>query len=226
MQRILVIEDEIKTADSLRQGLGENHYEVEVAYDGTTGRKAALKNQFDLIITDIVLPGINGIELCRELRAAQVETPILMLTALGTLDNKVEGFDSGADDYLPKPFEFKELLARIRALLKRNPHTQKMAHRIGLADLELNLDTRKARRQGTEIDLTAKEFALLEYFIRNSGRVLSKNEIADRVWGIDFDTGTNVVEVYINYLRKKIDRDFPQKLIHTAFGMGYIMKEK
>jgi DNA-binding response OmpR family regulator len=149
-----------------------------------------------------------------------------MLTALGTLDDQLQGFDSGADDYLPKPFEFKELLVRILALLKRNPHKVKENKTLSFADLELNLDTRKAKRNNTEIDLTAKEFALLEYFIRNKGRVLSKSEIAERVWGIDFDTGTNVIEVYVNYLRKKIDRDFPEKLIHTQFGMGYIMKQK
>lgn len=226
MQRLLVIEDELKTAASLRRGLVENHYDVKVVHDGLEGKELALNEYFDLIVTDIMLPGINGIELCRQLRTAHVETPILMLTALGTLDNKVEGFDSGADDYLPKPFEFKELILRIRALLKRNPQVNKSPHVMRISDLELNLDTKKARRGATEIDLTAREFALLEYFIRNSGRVLSKNEIADQVWGIDFDTGTNVVEVYINYLRKKIDRDFPHKLIHTQFGMGYILKEK
>lgn len=226
MQRLLIVEDEIKTAESLRQGLEELHYMVDVANDGLVAKKMAIRNTYDLIISDIILPGLSGIELCTQLRKAKIETPILMLTALGTLDDKLQGFDSGADDYLPKPFEFKELLVRIRALLKRNPHTVKENNILSFADLELNLDTRKAKRNNTEIDLTAKEFALLEYFIRNKGRVLSKSEIAERVWGIDFDTGTNVIEVYVNYLRKKIDRDFPEKLIHTQFGMGYIMKQK
>ncbi|HEU4718404.1 MAG TPA: response regulator transcription factor [Bacteroidia bacterium] len=226
MQRILIIEDEVKTAQSIRQGLEEQQYKVDIAYDGEMGKRLATRHKFDLIISDIILPGINGIELCRQLRAEKIQTPVLMLTALSTVDDKVEGFESGADDYLPKPFEFKELLARIRAMLKRNPQTNTADREITVADLSLNLDNRKATRGGKEIELTAREFALLEFFMRNVGRVLSKVEIAERVWGIDFDTGTNVVEVYINYLRKKIDREFPLKLIHTQFGMGYIMKEK
>lgn len=226
MQRLLIIEDEIKTARSVKQGLEEHNYHVEVAYDGTVGSKMALRGNYDLIISDIILPGINGIELCKQLRLAEIQTPILMLTALGTIADKLEGFDSGADDYLPKPFEFKELLARIKALLKRNPKISAPARELHIADLILNLETRKAERAGRGIDLTAKEFALLEYFIQNRERVLSKVEIAEHVWGIDFDTGTNVIEVYVNYLRKKIDKDFDHKLIHTQFGMGYIMKEK
>lgn len=226
MQRLLIIEDEVKTARSVKQGLEEHHYHVEVAYDGNVGSKMALRGDYDLIISDIVLPGINGIEICKQLRLAHVQTPVLMLTALGTIADKIEGFDSGADDYLPKPFEFKELLARIKALLKRNPRIIAPARELSIADLTLNMETKKAVRAGTEIDLTAKEFALLEYFILNKNRVLSKVEIADHVWGIDFDTGTNVIEVYVNYLRKKIDKDFDHKLIHTQFGMGYIMKEK
>lgn len=226
MQRLLIIEDEVKTARSVKQGLEEHQYHVELAFDGDMGKKMALRNNYDLIVTDIIMPGINGIELCRQLRNAQLQTPILMLTALGTVSDKVEGFDSGADDYLAKPFEFQELLARIKALLKRNLPVIPKAQVLSIADLELNLDTKKAIRAGKEIDLTAKEFALLEFFISNKGRVLSKIEIAERVWSIDFDTGTNVVEVYINYLRKKIDKDFSPKLIHTQFGMGYIMKEK
>ncbi len=226
MQRLLIIEDEIKTAQSIKQGLEEHQYKVELANNGTLGKEMAMLNKHDLIITDIILPGINGIDLCRQLREAKILTPILMLTALSTVDDKVEGFNSGADDYLAKPFEFKELLARIRALLKRNPQSFSQENVLSIADMELNLDTKKAWRNGKEIDLTAREFALLEYFIRNKGRVISKTEIAEQVWGIGFDTGTNVVEVYINYVRKKIDKDFPKKLIHTQFGMGYIMKEK
>lgn len=226
MQRLLIIEDEIKTARSVKQGLEEHNYHVDLAYDGTVGSKMALRGNYDLIISDIVLPGINGIELCRQLRKAELQTPILMLTALGTIADKLEGFDSGADDYLPKPFEFQELLARIKALLKRNPQIATPVRELKIADLTLNPETRKAERAGVTIDLTAKEFGLLEFFMQNQNRVLSKVEIAERVWGIDFDTGTNVIEVYVNYLRKKIDKDFDQKLIHTQFGMGYIMKEK
>lgn len=226
MQRLLIIEDEVKTVQSVKQGLEELHYKVDVAYDGGMGKKMALRNKYDLIISDIILPVKNGIELCRELREENVQTPMLMLTALGTVSDKLEGFDSGADDYLAKPFEFQELLARIRALLKRNPQIAQEAGLLAIADLELNLDTKKARRNGKEIGLTAKEFALLQYFILHKGRVLSKVEIAQHVWGIDFDTGTNVVEVYVNYLRKKIDKDFSTKLIHTQFGMGYVIKEK
>jgi two-component system copper resistance phosphate regulon response regulator CusR len=226
MQKILVIEDEVKTAQSIRQGLEEHQFHVDIAYDGIMGKRMALRNKYDMIITDIIMPGKNGIDLCRELRKENLQAPILMLTALGTIADKLEGFDSGADDYLAKPFEFKELLARIKALLKRNPQILQESHHLTYADLELNLDTKKAVRNGKEIDLTAKEFALLHYFILNKGRVLSKVEIAQHVWGIDFDTGTNVVEVYVNYLRKKIDKDFASKLIHTQFGMGYIMKEK
>jgi two-component system copper resistance phosphate regulon response regulator CusR len=226
MQKILVIEDEVKTAQSIRQGLEEHQFHIDVAYDGIMGKRMALRNNYDMIISDIIMPGKNGIDLCRELRKENLQTPILMLTALGTIADKLEGFDSGADDYLAKPFEFQELLARIKALLKRNPQILQESHLLRYADLELNLDTKKAGRNGKEIDLTAKEFALLRYFILNKGRVLSKVEIAQHVWGIDFDTGTNVVEVYVNYLRKKIDKGFSSKLIHTQFGMGYIMKEK
>lgn len=226
MYRLLVIEDEVKTARSIKQGLEEHDYLVEVAFDGNEGLRLAMGGKFDLIVTDIVLPGLNGISLCKQLREAQVPTPILMLTALGSVADKVEGFDSGADDYLSKPFEFLELLVRIRALLKRSPQIVQPARVLATADLELNLETKKARRANVEIDLTAKEFALLEYFIRNKNRVLSKMEIAEHVWGIDFDTGTNVIEVYVNYLRKKIDKDFTRKLIHTQFGMGYIMNDK
>jgi len=226
MQRLLIIEDEIKTAQSIKQGLEEHQFDVEIANDGMIGKEKAMNEKYDLVITDIILPGINGIDLCRQLRDAKISTPILMLTALSTVDDKVEGFNSGADDYLAKPFEFKELLARIRALLKRNPQTFSNDNILSIADMELNLNTKKAWRNGKEIDLTAREFALLEYFIRNKGRVLSKTEIAEQVWGIGFDTGTNVVEVYINYVRKKIDKGLSKKLIHTQFGMGYIMKEK
>ncbi len=221
---LLLIEDEPKTVQSLKQGLEENGYAVDVAYDGLIGKQLAMRNSYHLIVSDIIIPGINGVELCRELRAAGNETPILMLTALGTTDDKVVGFDAGADDYLVKPFEFKELLARVRALTKRGSAVSQTAQIMRFADLEVNMDAKTVYRAEQKIELTAREFNLLVYLIRNQGRVISKAEIAEQVWEIDFDSGTNIIEVYVNYLRKKIDRDFEVKLIHTQFGMGYVMK--
>lgn len=224
--KILLIEDEPKTALSIKSGLEENHYEVDLAYNGQTGLQLALSNSYQLIISDIILPYINGIELCLKLRENNIQTPVLMLTALGTTDDKVTGFDSGADDYLVKPFEFKELLARIRALTKRNIGIISISNTLKFADLELNFDSKMVIRGGKEIALTAREFALMEYFMRNKEKVVSKTDIAEKVWDIKFDTGTNVIEVYVNYLRNKIDKDFPKKLIHTVHGMGYVLKEK
>ena len=226
MQQILVIEDEEKMARSLKVGLEEHHYKVDLAFNGITGKQMVLENNYDLIISDIIMPGLNGIALCQQLREEHIETPVLMLTALGTVADKVEGFQSGADDYLSKPFEFEELLVRVQALLKRSQWMKHKARELSIADLVLNLDTKTAKRNGREIELTAKEYALLECFLQNQGRVLSKSDIAEKVWGIDFDTGTNIVEVYVNYLRKKIDKDFTPKLIHTVIGLGYILKEK
>jgi two-component system copper resistance phosphate regulon response regulator CusR len=222
--KLLLIEDEPKTLQSIRQGLEENGYEVDIAYDGLIGRQLARTNVYQLIISDIIIPGINGIELCREIRSWGDETPILMLTALGTTDDKVTGLDAGADDYLVKPFEFKELLARVRALTKRGSTVSHTAQVLKFADLEVSLDAKTVYRSGNKINLTAREFNLLVYLIRNQGRVISKVEIAEQVWDIGFDTGTNVIEVYVNYLRKKIDKDYPVKLIHTQFGMGYVLK--
>lgn len=222
--KLLLIEDEPKTLQSIRQGLEENGYEVDIAYDGLIGKQLARSNGYQLIISDIIIPGINGIELCREIRSWGDETPILMLTALGTTDDKVTGLDAGADDYLVKPFEFKELLARVRALTKRGSTVSHTAQVLRFADLEVSLDAKTVYRSGNKINLTAREFNLLVYLIRNQGRVISKVEIAEQVWDIGFDTGTNVIEVYVNYLRKKIDRDYPVKLIHTQFGMGYVLK--
>ena len=221
---LLLIEDEPKTVQSLKQGLEENGYAVDVAYDGLMGKQLAMRNSYNLIVSDIIIPGINGVELCRELRKAGNETPILMLTALGTTDDKVLGFDAGADDYLVKPFEFKELLARVRALTKRGSAVSQTAQIMRFADLEVNMDAKTVHRAEQKIELTAREFNLLVYLIRNQGRVISKAEIAEQVWEIDFDSGTNIIEVYVNYLRKKIDRDFAVKLIHTQFGMGYVLK--
>ncbi|HEV7349598.1 response regulator transcription factor [Telluribacter sp.] len=224
--KLLLIEDEPKTLQSLKQGLEENGFEVDVAYDGLIGLQIARRNAYQLIISDIIIPGMNGVELCRELRKMGNQTPILMLTALGTTDDKVTGFDAGADDYLVKPFEFKELMARVRALTKRGGNISQTAQLLGFADLEVNLDAKTVHRSGVKIELTAREFNLLVYLIRNQGRVVSKAEIAEQVWEIDFDSGTNIIEVYVNYLRKKIDRDFPTKLIHTQFGMGYVLKNE
>ena len=222
--KVLLIEDEPKTVQSLKQGLEEDGYEVDIAYDGLMGKQLAKNNSYQLIISDIIIPGINGIELCREIRKSGDNTPILMLTALGTTDDKVTGLDAGADDYLVKPFEFKELLARVRALTKRGSNTSHTAQLLRFADLEISFDAKTVHRSGNKINLTAREFNLLVYLIRNQGRVISKVEIAEQVWDIGFDTGTNVIEVYVNYLRKKIDKDYPVKLIHTQFGMGYVLK--
>jgi two-component system, OmpR family, copper resistance phosphate regulon response regulator CusR len=226
--KLLLIEDEPKTVQSLSQGLKENGFEVDFCYDGSLGLHMAKKDTYDVIVSDIIMPGLNGIELCKELRKEGITTPILMLTALGDLQDKVQGFDAGADDYLIKPFEFVELMMRIRALGRRSstvPFTNSK-NTIHFADLEMNFDTKTATRSGHKIALTAKEFSLMEMFIRNQGKVISKPEIAEKVWDISFDSGTNVIEVYINLLRKKIDKDFPQKLIHNVYGMGYVLKNE
>lgn len=222
--KILIIEDEVKTVQSIKQGLEEHQWDVDVAYDGTMGFQLASREAYSLIISDIILPGINGLELCRKLREANVSTPILMLTALGTTDDKIVGLDAGADDYLVKPFEFRELMARVRALTRRHTDVGQTANLLKLADLELDPDAKKVVRAGKEITLTAKEFQLLEYFLRHQGRVISKVELAEKLWDLTFDTGTNIIEVYINFLRKKIDKDFDPKLLHTQIGMGYVLK--
>jgi two-component system, OmpR family, copper resistance phosphate regulon response regulator CusR len=225
--KILLIEDEKKIADTLSKGLTELDYYVEKAYDGKIGLRLFESNSFNLVITDINLPGINGYDLAKAIRSRNQHIPIMMLTALSTTDDKIEGFDAGADDYLVKPFEFKELLVRIRALLKRTMHQHLPAGNIlKVANLELNVDSKEVIRDGILINLTAKEFQLLEYFMRNRNRLVSRVDIAEKVWDVDFDTKTNVIDVYVNFLRKKIDKDFDPKLIHTQVGMGYIMKEK
>jgi two-component system copper resistance phosphate regulon response regulator CusR len=222
--KILVIEDEVKTLQLIKQGLEEQQWEVDVAYDGLMGFKLATREEYTLIISDIILPGINGLDLCRQLRVANVTTPILLLTALGTTDDKIFGLDAGADDYLVKPFEFRELLARIRALTRRNSRSTNTENVLKIGDLSMDLNTKSVLRAGKEIALTAKEFVLLEYFLRHQGRVISKVELAEKIWDVTFDTGTNVIEVYMNFLRKKIDKDFPTKLLHTQIGMGYVLK--
>ena len=225
---ILVIEDEIRVAQLIKRGLEEQGYQATLAYDGEIGKKLALSRDYNLIITDIILPKINGLDLCKDIRAVKPDSLILMLTALGTTDDKVEGFDAGADDYLVKPFELRELHARIKALMKRNhSSTGKGGNsKLLIADLEMNIQTKSVTRGGKAIDLTPKEFKLLEYMMRNQERVLSRTEIAEKVWDTHFDTGTNFIDVYINYLRKKIDKDYSNKLIHTKPGMGFIFKEE
>lgn len=225
--KVLLIEDEKKIADTLAKGLKELDYDVEIAYDGGIGLRLFESGNFDLIVTDINLPGINGYELCKVIRSRNEHVPIIMLTALSTMDDKIEGFNSGADDYLVKPFEFKELLVRIRALLKRTINQQLPTGNIlKVADLELNVDSKQVNRNGREITLTAKEFQLLEYLMRNRNRLVSRVDINDKVWDLDFDTKTNVIDVYVNFLRKKIEKEGESRLIHTQVGMGYIMKEK
>ena len=225
--KILLIEDEKKIADTISKGLKELGYHVVTAYDGKIGLRLFESASFNLIITDINLPGINGYDLCKTIRSRNQHIPVIMLTALSTTNDKVEGFDAGADDYLVKPFEFRELLVRIRALLKRTMNQQLPSGNIlKVADLELNVDSMEVTRGMKPITLTAKEFQLLEYFMRNRNRVISRADIAERVWDLDFDTKTNVIDVYVNFLRKKIDKDFETKLIHTQVGMGYMMKEK
>lgn len=225
---ILVVEDEQKVAAFLKNGLEEQGYHIDLAFDGYTGEKLALNRDYQLILLDVIIPVTNGIDLCKKIKEAKPELPVLMLTALGTTDDKVAGFDSGADDYLVKPFEFKELIARIKALTKRSQTSQQTTYvpnilRVG--DLQLDIDKKIAIRGEKNIALTAKEFSLLEYLMRNKGRVLSRPDIAEHVWDVTFDTGTNVVEVYVNILRKKIDKDFPTKLIQTRIGLGYVIQE-
>ncbi|HTH54760.1 MAG TPA: response regulator transcription factor [Cyclobacteriaceae bacterium] len=223
MTRILLIEDEEKTAFFIKKGLEENNCTVELANDGTTALQLAFQKTYDLIISDIVLPGKDGWTICKELRTQKSEVPILMLSGMSTTDDIVKGFDLGADDYLVKPFEFRELMVRIKALLKRTSQKQE-SDTLTIGDLVLHVNLRKAIRHEKEITLTGKECALLEYMIRNHDKVISRSELAKHVWKIDFDTGTNMVEVYVNYLRNKIDKGFDKKLIQTQFGLGYILK--
>lgn len=224
--RILVVEDEPKVATFIKNCLEEHEFTAEIAYDGQLAERMIMQYDYDMIILDIIIPHISGIELCKRIRASKPNLPILMLTALGTTEDKIIGFDAGADDYLVKPFEFRELLARIKAISKRSTGKMLSGNKVIVSDLELDLDKKIAIRGDKSISLTAKEFMLLEYLMRNSGRVVSRVDIADKVWEITFDTGTNVVDVYVNILRKKIDRDFPIKLIHTRIGMGYIFGEE
>ncbi|PZR24879.1 MAG: DNA-binding response regulator [Citrobacter freundii] len=224
--RILLVEDEVRIADTLRLGLSENGYEVEVAYDGQIGWRMFQSKRFNLLIVDINLPSITGYELTKMVRAQNENIPVIMLTALSSLDDKIEGYDAGADDYIIKPFEFKELLMKIRVLMRRTADVQApVGNMLRADDLQMNLDTKEVKRDDTVVHLTAKEFQLLEYLLRNKNRVVSRADIAINVWDIDFDTNTNIIDVYINYVRNKIDKPFPRKLIQTQVGMGYMLKE-
>lgn len=228
MYKILIVEDEQRVASLIQTGLNELGFDASVAYDGDTGIRMFRSGGFSLVISDIVLPGKNGFELCREIRQDDTDIPIIMLTALGSTDDKLDGFDAGADDYMVKPFDLRELVARINILLKRKQtvavHEQQPE--IRYADLVIDRKTQKAYRNGTNIKLSPKEYKLLLYMAENADRVISRSEIAEKVWDTHFDTGTNFIDVYINYLRKKVDRDFETKLIHTRTGMGFIFTDK
>jgi len=225
-RRILLVEDEQRIADTLRFGLKEQGFEVEVAYDGNLGYKLFQSLAFNLIVLDINLPGINGYELCKLIRSSNPEIPVIMLTALNSLEEKIEGYDAGADDYIIKPFEFTELLMKIRVLLRRSGNPLVPVGTILRADdLVMNLDAREVSRNGNVINLTAKEFQLLEFLLRRKNKVVSRADIAINVWDIDFDTNTNIIDVYINYVRNKVDKPYEKKLIQTQVGMGYILKE-
>ncbi|WP_199120382.1 response regulator transcription factor [Pedobacter sp. ASV28] len=222
---LLLVEDEPNVVSVVLRGLTAEGFEVSVAPDGLTGEQMAKSNNFDLIILDIMLPGINGLELCKIIKKEKPNIPIIMLTALGTTENIVNGLDNGADDYLIKPFKFAELFARIRMLLRRYKGSIVPDHTINIADLHINLTAKSVKRNNTEITLTATEYRLLEFMAKNKSKILSRIDILENVWDIDFNLGTNVVDVYVNYLRKKIDKNASPKLIHTAVGLGYVLKE-
>ncbi len=221
--RVLVIEDEQRVSSFIKRGLEENGIQVTQAFDGSTGLKTAQRNKFDVIILDIIMPEMNGLEVCTKLREDYgSDISIILLTASGTTEDIVEGLNSGADDYLIKPFKFRELLARVQALARRKTQSPKI---LKVAELELNTETKVVLRQHCIIDLTAREYKLLEYLLRNKNKVVARMDILENVWDVNHDLGTNVVEVYINYLRKKIDHGFDRSLIKTIVGMGYTIKE-
>jgi heavy metal response regulator len=222
--RILVVEDEKKVATFIKKGLEEENYAVDIASDGEEGLVLAQMNEYDLVLLDIMLPTLNGLEVLRRIRGNGSSVPILILTARDSIEDIVSGLDSGSDDYLTKPFSFAELVARVRALLRRK--TGEKTDVLTVSDLSLSTFTRRARRGGREIELTAKEYALLEYFMRNPNRILTRTLISEHVWDYDFDPMTNVIDVYVNYLRKKIDQGFERQLIHTIRGSGYIIKDE
>ncbi len=230
VKNILIVEDENKVATFIKKGLQTQNFTSQIAETGKIALELINEVKFDLIILDIGLPDMSGIEICEKIRMSNTKIPILMLTAFGSVSDKLSGFNAGTDDYLLKPFDFMELLVRIKALLKRSIECPEIdtgtEDLLKVADLELDLKEKVARRGGILFNLTAKEFNLLEYLMRNKGIVVSKIDIAEKVWDINFDTGTNFIEVYVNYLRKKIDKGFSNKLIHTIVGMGYMLKNK
>ncbi len=221
--KILIVEDELKIAEFIKLGLKEEGYVADTSGDGETGLDMARTGNYDLIVLDLNLPGIDGLTVCRTLRAENNFVPILMLTVRNKVTDKVNGLDSGANDYLTKPFAFEEFLARVRALLRKNDGVR--ATKLKVADLELDLITHKVHRAGNEIELTSKEYTLLEYLMQNAGNIITRVMIIERVWEYDFDPFTNVVDVYINHLRMKVDKGFENKLIHTVRGRGYTVKE-
>lgn len=222
---ILIVEDEQRLAEILKRQLEDSGYKAEIASDGYVGKHLVEKNKYNLIILDINLPLMNGYDLCKEIRKTNHDIPIIMLTALGTTDNKVTGLESGADDYILKPFDLRELLARVNVCLRRSASNVK-TEKLRISDLEMDLNSKTVTRGGKKIDLTAKEFSLLEIFLKNKEKLLNREFIIEEVWGIDFDPSTNIIDVYVNYLRKKIDKDFETKLIHTKFGFGFYCSEK
>jgi two-component system copper resistance phosphate regulon response regulator CusR len=225
--RLLVVEDEIKLAQYLHKGLTENGHVVDLAHDGIEGRRLAVGGDYDLVLLDLMLPGVDGFGVLAALRAAQRGTPVLMLTARGQVEDRVRGLEQGADDYLVKPFAFSELLARVGALLRRGaPAGAQAATQLKLGELEVDLVSRKAQRAQQRLDLTAKEFNLLALLLRRRGQILSRTTLAEQVWDMNFDSDTNVVEVAVRRLRAKLDDPFPAKLLHTVRGMGYVLEER
>ncbi len=223
--KILLVEDDSQIASFVKLGLASNQFMVDVAYDGVMGEKLALQKKYDVIILDVILPGINGFQLCQNLRSNNIKTPILMLTSLNSTEDKVTGFESGADDYLLKPFAFQELLARIRALNRRN-NEMILNPILKVLDLELNTVSMRVKRNDNEIKLTTLEYKLLELLLSHPGKVFDRIEIAEKIWGTTFNTGTNFINVHINSLRNKIDKDYPIKLIHTVKGIGYVVHDE
>jgi DNA-binding response OmpR family regulator len=221
--RILLVEDEAKVARFIQEGLKTEGYQVEIAADGTSGERKARTGDFDLILLDILLPKKNGFEVLQSLRREGIRTPVLMLTARSATEDIVQGLDHGADDYLTKPFAFNELLARVRSLLRRDRRSQTV---LKVGDLQLNTLTRKATRTGRSVELTAREYALLEFLMRNPRKLLTRQQLAKEIWGFDFDPGTNIIDVYINHLRKKIDQSIEKRLLHTVRGKGYYISER
>ncbi len=221
--RILLVEDEAKVARFIQEGLKTEGYQVEIAADGTSGERKARTGDFDLILLDILLPKKNGFEVLQSLRREGIRTPVLMLTARSATEDIVQGLDHGADDYLTKPFAFNELLARVRSLLRRDRRSQTV---LKVGDLQLNTLTRKATRTGRSVELTAREYALLEFLMRNPQKLLTRQQLAKEIWGFDFDPGTNIIDVYINHLRKKIDQSIEKRLLHTVRGKGYYISER